>query len=226
MKELKSEGKCVYCNETFGEREISRHLASHLRKSEEKEGKKRVLHLKVDGGDGMFLNILASDKALLEDVDDFLRAIWLECCGHLSGFSKMEEDASVVEAFSSNKKVIYDYDYGSTTRLEIKLIGSHFITQKEKIKLLSRNEPLKIMCSDCGKNPASEICIEHSWQGNDGFYCIDCAKKHEKICGDFADYAKMPVVNSPRMGVCGYMGGYIDKKRDGIYKEARPVGNN
>jgi hypothetical protein len=27
----------------------------------------------------------------------------------------------------------------------------------------------------------------------------------------------MPVVNSPRMGVCAYMGGSIDKQRDGVY---------
>jgi hypothetical protein len=27
----------------------------------------------------------------------------------------------------------------------------------------------------------------------------------------------MPIVNSPRMGVCGYEGGTIDKERDGIY---------
>ena len=30
-----------------------------------------------------------------------------------------------------------------------------------------------------------------------GFFCDDCAEKHTKECEDFADYAKMPVVNSP-----------------------------
>ena len=50
------------------------------------------------------------------------------------------------------------------------------------------------------------------------FYCKDCQKKHAKVCPDFKDYAAMPVVNSPRMGVCGYDGGRIDKKRDGVFK--------
>jgi len=34
----------------------------------------------------------------------------------------------------------------------------------------------------------------------------------------YADYAAMPVVNSPRMGVCAYEGGTIDRERDGVYK--------
>jgi hypothetical protein len=39
-----------------------------------------------------------------------------------------------------------------------------------------------------------------------------------KKCSDFDDYAAMPIVNSPRAGVCGYTGGTIDKERDGAYK--------
>lgn len=48
-------------------------------------------------------------------------------------------------------------------------------------------------------------------------FCKKCAKQHVKTCSDFADYAAMPVVNSPRMGVCAYDGGSIDKKRDSIF---------
>jgi hypothetical protein len=29
----------------------------------------------------------------------------------------------------------------------------------------------------------------------------------------------MPIVNSPRMGECGYEGGRIDKKRDGVFEK-------
>jgi hypothetical protein len=48
-------------------------------------------------------------------------------------------------------------------------------------------------------------------------FCAKCAKKHAKTCVDFDDYAAMPIVNSPRMGVCGYEGGTIDKKRDRVF---------
>ncbi len=50
-------------------------------------------------------------------------------------------------------------------------------------------------------------------------YCEECAIKHEATCEEFADYARMPIVNSPRMGVCGYEGGSIDKERDRAYKK-------
>ena len=71
------------------------------------------------------------------------------------------------------------------------------------------------MCGICTKEPAVTICAVHVYQG--GFFCDKCAQQHEEECEDFADCAKMPVVNSPRMGVCGYEGGSIDQKRDGVY---------
>jgi hypothetical protein len=68
----------------------------------------------------------------------------------------------------------------------------------------------------CGKVPATQICVVCSCE-EDAYYCEKCAKKHAKECEDFADYAAMPIVNSPRMGVCGYEGGTIDTERDGVF---------
>jgi hypothetical protein len=51
----------------------------------------------------------------------------------------------------------------------------------------------------------------------DAGFCDKCAEKHAKKCADFEDYASLPIVNSPRMGVCGYMGGTIDTERDGVF---------
>ncbi|HDR51364.1 MAG TPA: hypothetical protein ENN90_07050 [Mariniphaga anaerophila] len=53
----------------------------------------------------------------------------------------------------------------------------------------------------------------------DAFFCETCSEKHAEECEDFADYAEMPVVNSPRMGECGYDGGTIDLERDGPFKK-------
>lgn len=44
-------------------------------------------------------------------------------------------------------------------------------------------------------------------------------EKHTEECEDFNDYAQMPVVNSPRMGECGYDGGTIDLERDKPYRK-------
>ena len=46
---------------------------------------------------------------------------------------------------------------------------------------------------------------------------MKCAKKHKKTCSDFSDF-EMPIVNSPRMGVCAYSGGSIDTKGDGPWQ--------
>ncbi|MDR0835444.1 MAG: hypothetical protein LBN11_02540, partial [Tannerella sp.] len=56
----------------------------------------------------------------------------------------------------------------------------------------------------------------HDWE-EDGLFCDKCGKKHAKTCPDFEEYAALPVVNSPRMGMCAYEGGSIDIERDGAF---------
>ncbi|HOY33293.1 MAG TPA: hypothetical protein PKW80_15540 [Bacteroidales bacterium] len=102
----------------------------------------------------------------------------------------------------SRAKIVHDYDFGDTTRVMLHGLKSYQLNLKEKTILLSRNEPLKIMCSICGKKPAVNLCTACN-QEDYAFFCKSCSKKHEKKCEDFANYACMPVVNSPRMGVCG-----------------------
>jgi len=51
----------------------------------------------------------------------------------------------------------------------------------------------------CGK-VTKEICSQCIWEET-GLLCSECAKKHE--CGE---EMLLPVVNSPRMGMCGYTG--------------------
>jgi hypothetical protein len=135
----------------------------------------------------------------------------------------MEEEAGDIPMSRKAKVALhkglvldYEYDFGTSTELRITVMDEYPIKAEKKIVLLSRNEPLKIMCSVCRKVPAILICTSCIYDG-EAMYCDKCAKKHEKKCNDFADYS-MPVVNSPRMGLCGYTGGVIDEERDGPYK--------
>ena len=210
---------------------MSRHLATHL--SAMTPTKNTSFHLNIPAEE-MFLHLLMDGSATLDDLDDFLRGIWLECCGHMSSFEvkgksydnnwddinteigeKRATKAS--EIFSKEKELKYEYDFGSTTQLQIKVMAEYPIATPEGIKLLSRNNPLKILCHSCGEKPAETICSVCFYE-EEGMFCKACAKKHKKTCSDFADYAAMPVVNSPRMGVCAYEGGDIDTKRDGVWK--------
>jgi hypothetical protein len=221
---LKSVGKCLFCNQVFDQDEIGKHLAMHLSQMEKEDHTKITKsfhHIKVEAEE-MFLHILVNSKSEMKVIDNFLKDIWLDCCGHMSNFGhknfKIRMSNSIADVFVPKIKIYHDYDYGSTTRIDLKTVKNYALHLKENLILLSRNEPLKLICSICKKKPAVCLCTTCNWE-EDTFFCEPCAVKHEETCEDFEDYARMPVVNSPRMGVCGYEGGSIDKERDGIYKK-------
>ena len=239
---FKSEGKCLYCGKTFAKAGISRHLASHLADKTQTGKSGKSFFIKVEttnrrGNSPYFLRLWIDGEAKLQELDTFLRDIWLECCGHMSAFidpnykrggwdifdepeDSEEGDISMKRKtkslFFKGLRIDYEYDFGSTTGLTITVIDEYPVKADKKIVLLSRNEPLEIMCCKCKKAPATQICTECLFE-EDAEFCDKCAKKHAKKCEAFEDYAALPVVNSPRMGECGYTGGCIDIERDGVF---------
>ncbi len=73
------------------------------------------------------------------------------------------------------------------------------VSGKEKIRLLARNLAMSFECSKCGE-PATQMCSECSWE-NELWLCDACGSQHE--CGE---EMLLPIVNSPRIGQCGYTG--------------------
>ena len=151
--------------------------------------------------------------ATLKNLDGFLRGIWLECCGHLSAFTiqgtqymsdpyydeDIGMDARMDRVLTPGMKFIHEYDFGTTTELDLKVVSEREGAMEGDIQLLARNDPPEITCGECG-DPATLMCTECSWESK-GWLCDKCARKHE--CGE---EMMMPVVNSPRVGVCGYTG--------------------
>ena len=214
-----SNGKCAVCGQTFSKRQMTKHLQSCLRSetSDKAPGRKeKMFHLVVEGR-GMtayWLHLLVSAEATLLDLDDFLRDIWLECCGHLSAFHIGERTFSVepdedygdesmeteLEAvLSPGLRFGHEYDFGSTTELTLKVLSElEGEIGPEPVRLLAGNEPPTILCA-CGK-PATQVCTQCIY-GGEGWLCSECADKHK--CGE---EMLLPVVNSPRVGVCAYGG--------------------
>jgi len=91
----------------------------------------------------------------------------------------------------------YQYDFGSTTYLEGQLYSIRDGVLQDKIRILARNNPPVFQCQNC-KAIATAVCVQCYET-----YCQDCLVEHE--CGE---EMALPVVNSPRMGVCGYAGEY------------------
>jgi hypothetical protein len=176
-------------------------------------------HLVVEGryANAYWLHVAVPAEAPLRKLDDFLRDIWLECCGHMSAFTiggrryaaspmaDLQEEgmrAPLGQVLQAGDKFSYEYDYGSTTELALRAVGlREGATKRGAVQLLARNEAPKILCDACKAGRlATQICTECAWKGK-GWLCEECATTHE--CG-FDTF--LPVVNSPRVGVCAYAG--------------------
>lgn len=90
-----------------------------------------------------WLIIQIKENATLDDLDRFIRDIWVECCGHLSVFE--------IDGVSYEREP--DDDFGSTTEIMVKVLD-HYSAQKqnEKVVILSRNNPPEFACSICGNS--------------------------------------------------------------------------
>jgi hypothetical protein len=218
-----TKGTCSFCRGMFSKGTITRHLASCQQRASQadagsqKQKKAKVFHLVVDGRDNpqywMHINVPA--EATLTTLDEFLRKIWVECCGHLSNFeltgttyasypdSEFGDKSMripVGKLLSPGLQFSYEYDYGTTTELRLKVISEGEEAVKGKsIQILARNEPPEIACDGCGK-PAEYVCSGCIY-GEGSWLCGDCAETHE--CGE---EMLLPVVNSPRVGMCGFTG--------------------
>ena len=122
----------------------------------------------------------------------------------MSVFSDREGDLDMNEKLSAilspGQKWLYEYDMGSTTELALNVVSEFEGTLKKgKVAILARNDVPKIICNQCEK-PATTICADCIYD-NQGWLCDDCAGKHG--CDE---EMFLPVVNSPRTGVCGYAG--------------------
>jgi hypothetical protein len=199
---------------------LARHLAACTKRQEaiqaadQKRGKEQALyHLQVqDAWDSDYwLHLEMKGSATLEDLDDYLRAIWLECCGHLSRFSvggwRGDDIPMKVRAewvFEPGVELTCIYDFGTSSELLIKMAGvregkpltAHPIT------LMARNDPPEVLCVECDQS-ASWLCLECLYELEEpGTLCDQHAESHAHH-----DYGPpVPLVNSPRVGMCGYVG--------------------
>jgi hypothetical protein len=153
-----------------------------------------------------WLVLEARADAKLRQIDALLRQLWLECCGHMSAFhvGRRELAMSTAPAIAfapTGTKVAYEYDFGSTTALTGVLVNKrHGSMGARPVRLLARNEPLVWSCGECPA-PATTVC-PYCIDGGAGLFCDAHAATHEHA----DEEVYLPVVNSPRMGVCGYTG--------------------
>lgn len=219
-----SRGTCTLCKNTYARSGMSRHLkACKARKAaiaaEDAKGapKTRLFHLAVRGtyASDYWLHLEVPANATLYDLDGFLRGIWLECCEHLSMFKIMgrrfmvrvfddlwDDDPDMgfelARVLAPGLEFFHEYDFGSTTHLTLRVVSERegVVSEDGGVQILARNEPPDLKCEMCDES-ATVICVYCDYT----LLCDECVETH--ACGE---EGLLPVVNSPRMGVCGYTG--------------------
>lgn len=213
---IKTEGACLGC----GEKRTATYAGIHVLKCAEtlaalqrdaklEEG--YLIRVSWDEQPHMYWLLIAMAKSLtFDDLDAFLRKIWLECCGHLSefiiggkhNFSDAESDElmekQVGQMFYQGMEFRHAYDFGSTTKLILKVLKPIEACSANKVVLLMRNDPPEFSCERCQKQ-AHFICSICN-----GKICRACWKRHSCVKREDDLYMLAKLVNSPRTGVCGY----------------------
>lgn len=224
-----SSGVCSFCRKAISKAAMRNHLdlCEQSKASSETLGglkakKAKFLHLEVEGrySPEYWIHLKVRADTTLKKLDDFLRGIWLECCGHLSAFTIEGEryvceviehplfyfegekgmDAKIGDVLKPGMSFSHEYDFGTTTELKLRVLSESMGERgSERVRLMARNIPPMITCSVCGKT-ATQVCTQCIYDGV-GWLCDECARKHK--CGE---EMLLPVVNSPRVGMCGYTG--------------------
>ncbi len=229
MSRHTSYGICVLCGKRTTKAGMSRHMNSCLADHEPSRAKAaRLFRLRVEDAFSpiFWMDVEMKATSTLEDLDEFLRLKWLECCGHLSDFDidgttymvpsayRMESVGLFTDPSERSMKVKlggilskgsrfqHTYDFGTSTELKLRVVDEREgrIGSKQ-VRLLSQNEAPVWECEVCGEE-ASWICTFCMYERENPFYCEDHSEDHE--CDE--PEMLLPVVNSPRMGMCGYTG--------------------
>lgn len=221
------DGKCNFCGQRFSGATVGRHLESCKQRKETlsarqraSEKKRDVFHLAIKGNGLLstyWLHLDVDSNSTLKELDNFIRKMWVECCGHLSQFiikginyastpNREFDDRGMNVRLSSvikeGTKFSYEYDFGTTTALELKVISRRegAMIGGKSIDVLARNDPPEVICAECGEKIATQVCGQCIYEKK-AWFCDECSNGHE--CGE---EMLLPIVNSPRMGMCGYTG--------------------
>lgn len=216
-----SRGACTYCGRVLTRAGMARHLQSCPARQEQivaanasSHPSGTIFHLQVqDAYSGEYwLHLEMIGSASLRTLDKYLRAIWLECCGHLSSFStggvwsgrEMSMARKAGQVLRPGLELTHVYDFGTSSETLVKVVAARQgrALTKHPITRMARNEPPSLSCMECDE-PAAWLCMECVHEDETtGALCQAHVRTHPH-----EDYGEpLPVVNSPRMGMCGYTG--------------------
>ena len=216
-------GECFLCHAAIPKVKAARHVKACLAARPPESGQRvKALHLRVEGryNPEYWMCLEIAGAWTLYDLDAFLRQTWLECCHHMSCFTidgeryayepfnesfsgrrEKSMDAKMYKAVEPGVEFTHEYDYGSTTDLVLRVFGAHEAALADAgVRILARNTPPDLRCVECGKQAT---IVEAGWNGinPDRCFCEPCG-----LAKIVEEGMRLPIVNSPRVGVCAYCG--------------------
>jgi hypothetical protein len=219
-RKKQTRGKCIFCGREMAKGGLTRHLKTCPQRQQavsaagQGPGQEGTLyHLQAQDawwGD-FWLHLEMRGSAPLKDLDRYLRAIWLECCGHLSRFSiggwagdEIPMTRRAERVFEPGLVLTHIYDFGTSSVTLVKVVDVRHgkPLTSHPIFLMARNDRPQMSCVVCDQ-PAAWLCFECMYELDEpGTLCDRHAKRHpHKEYGEL-----VPLVNSPRVGLCGYTG--------------------
>lgn len=215
-----SKGTCSYCGKVMSKAGMTKHLSTCSERlsaiataDAKKSSSEPLFHLRIQDAyiKDFWLDLEMPGSKTLKDLDTYLRAIWLECCGHLSDFflggafaQEVSMRRKISDVFRVGDELTHVYDFGTSSETLVKCVevrtGSP-LTNKA-IALMARNNMPESTCIECGK-PATHLCMECIYDDQtEGTLCDKHTKNHPHT-----NYGEpLLLVNSPRLGMCGYDG--------------------
>ncbi len=145
--------------------------------------RQKIFHLLIEDvwSSDYWLHLEIAGQATLDQLDIYLRAIWLECCGHLSHFlingiyyereieiewaigETRRMSTQIASAFELETQAEYKYDFGTPTELLISALAVRSgIWTGQPIRILARNNAPTMKCTACHKQ-ADWVCTECLW---------------------------------------------------------------
>lgn len=165
MSRYTSYGTCALCGKRTTKAGMTRHFGSCPAGHEPSRGKAAQLFwLRIEDAYSpiFWMDMEMKTDAALEELDDFLRRTWLECCGHLSAFYVGEEtytpsyamepglfgdfgersmESGLGEVLGKGGIFRHVYDFGTTTELKLRVVDERQgRIGSGPLRLLSRNE--------------------------------------------------------------------------------------
>jgi hypothetical protein len=150
-----------------------------------------------------FVDKMSAAMEMFKDIENFIGDPW-----QLDDEDEESMDIVLEDVLSKGRKFRHEYDFGTTTELNLRVISEGYAQASEDnevIRVLARNDPPSITCENCGDNEAELICPMCGVSMYGRPLCKKCARKH-KCDRYFSKDMLLPVVNSPRAGLCGYTG--------------------